>query len=82
MVAKKIAKKSVKAQKKDPAEDFEILREKLKGKKSVRYRMSESFETDDVIDHDKFGKGIVIGINNNKIDVVFSDKLRILVCNR
>ena len=75
-------KKSARTKKKDPAIDFELLAEKFKGKKPVRYSMSGSFKANDVIDHDTFGIGIVISTSDNKMDVIFSDKLRILVCNR
>ena len=79
---KKISNKSVRTKKKDPSKDFKLLSERLKGKKPVQYSMSQSFKTDDVIDHDTFGIGIVISTSYVKMDVVFSDKLRILVCNR
>jgi hypothetical protein len=78
----KTPRKSVRSKKKDPAKDFELLTEKFKGKKPVRYSMSGSFKADDVVDHNTFGKGIVIRTSYRKMDVVFSDKLRILVCDR
>jgi len=78
----KTPRKRVKTQKKDPERDFELLMEKLKGKKTVPYSMSESFKAHDVIDHDTFGKGIVIMTSHEKMDVVFSDKLRVLVFNK
>lgn len=68
--------------KKDPAKDFELLAEKFKGKKPAQYSMSGSFKVDDVIDHNTFGKGIVIKTSYQKMEVVFSDSLRILVCDR
>jgi hypothetical protein len=78
----KTPRKSVRSKKKDPAKDFELLTEKFKGKKPVRYSMSGSFKADDVVNHSTFGKGIVIRTSYRKMDVVFSDKLRILVCDR
>jgi hypothetical protein len=77
----KTPRKSVRSKKKDPAKDFELLTEKLRGKKPVQYSMSGSFKEDDVIDHNTFGKGIVIKTSFKKIEVVFSDSLRILVCD-
>ena len=84
MVEKKeqTPKKRVRAKKKDPAKDFELLAEKLKGKESVRYSMSGSFKLDDVIDHKTFGIGVVISTSYKKMDVVFADQSRILICNR
>ena len=78
----KTPKKTKRTKKKDPARDFELLTEKLKEKKPVRYSMTGSFKADDVIDHNTFGIGIVISASNKKMDVVFADQLRILVCNR
>jgi hypothetical protein len=46
------------------------------------YSMSGSFKNDDVIDHKSFGMGIVISASHDKMEVVFSDEPRILVCNR
>lgn len=78
----KTPRKSVRPKKKNPAKDYELLAEKFKGRKPVRYSMSGSFKTDDVIDHNTFGKGIVISTSYKRMDVVFSDKLRVLVRNR
>ena len=82
---KKPAKKTAKGRrtkKKDPKRDFETLTEKFKGKDPVDYSMSESFKADDVIDHKTFGVGYVISASSSKMEVVFSDKSRLLVCNR
>ncbi len=68
--------------KKTAQNKFNKLIKKLKDKKAVHYSMSQSFKKDDLIDHDTFGKGIVIDIHNKKIDVLFSDQIRILVCDR
>ena len=78
----KTSGKRVRTKKKDPARDFELLAEKFKEKKPVRYSMSGSFNADDVIDHNTFGIGIVISISYKKMDVVFADQSRVLVCNR
>ncbi len=82
---KKTAKKTAKGRrtkKKDPARDFEALTEKFQGKDTVDYSMSGSFKVDDVIDHKTFGIGYVISASSRKMEVVFSDKSRLLVCNR
>jgi hypothetical protein len=79
---KKSSKKGVRAKKTDPARDFGLLTEKFKGKKPMNYSMSGSFKADDVIDHNTFGMGIVISTSYKQMDVVFSDRPRILVCNR
>ena len=78
----KTPRKTKRTKKKDPARDFELLTEKFKGKKPMRYSMSGSFKLDDVIDHKTFGIGIVISTSYKKMDVVFADQSRILICNR
>ena len=85
----KAAGKTVKAtqtrrrtQKIDPSRDFNTLTEKFKEKKPVSYNMSGSFKADDMIKHKTFGLGIVINASYERMEVVFSDRPRILVCNR
>ena len=66
----------------DPAKKLERLFEKFKEKTPLHYKMSGSFKRDDIIEHDTFGKGVVIDIDYKKINVLFYDKLRTLVCDR
>ncbi|MFC1868239.1 hypothetical protein ACFL0H_08920 [Thermodesulfobacteriota bacterium] len=77
----KTVKSGRRTKKVDLTRDFETLNKKFKGKKPVHYTMSGSFKADDMIDHKTFGLGIVISASNEKMEVVFSDRLRILVCN-
>jgi len=79
---KKATKKSISIQEVDLTKTFEKLAEKFKEKKPLPYSMSGSFKNDDVIDHKSFGMGIVISASRDKMEVVFSDEPRILVCNR
>jgi len=66
----------------DLTKDFETLTEKFKEKKPVRYSMSGSFKVDDMIKHKTFGLGIVVSASHKKMEVVFSDRPRILVYDR
>lgn len=75
-------KKAVRTKKADPARDFELLSETVKGKKPQPYSMAGLFKTGDVIDHNIFGTGIVISAFNKQMEVVFPDHPRILVFNR
>jgi hypothetical protein len=79
---KRASKKSIRIQAVDLTKTFEELAEKFKKKMPLPYSMSGSFENDDVIDHKTFGMGIVISASHDKMEVVFSDEPRILVCNR
>lgn len=80
--SKKASKKSINTQEVDLKKTYEKLVQKFKGKKRLPYSMSGSFKNDDVIDHKTFGMGIVISASHDKMEVVFSDEPRILVCNR
>jgi DNA replicative helicase MCM subunit Mcm2 (Cdc46/Mcm family) len=79
---KKTSKKSISIQEVNLTKTFEELAEKFKKKMPLPYSMSGSFKNDDVIDHKTFGMGIVISASHDKMEVVFPDEPRILVCNR
>jgi hypothetical protein len=66
----------------DSTQSFEKLSEKFKEKKPLPYSMAGSFKNDDVIAHNTFGMGIVTSASHDKMEVVFSDGLRTLACNR
>jgi len=79
---KKTSKKSISIQEVNLTKTFEELAEKFKKRMPLPYSMSGSFKNDDVIDHKTFGMGIVISASHDKMEVVFPDEPRILVCNR
>jgi len=79
---KRTSKKSIFTQEVDLTKNFEILAQKFKEKKPLPYSMTGSFKNDDVVDHNTFGMGIVISASRDKMEVVFSDRSRLLVCNR
>ncbi|MDO9515154.1 MAG: hypothetical protein Q7J01_03525 [Syntrophales bacterium] len=62
--------------------DFAALPEKLKNKERVPYSMSGSFKFNNVIDHAAFGIGIVIKLSHQRMDVLFSDGLKTLACDK
>ena len=80
--AKKPSKKRIATPEVDLTKTFEKLAEKFKEKKQLPYSMSGLFKNDDVIDHKTFGMGVVISASHDKMEVLFSDGPRILVCNR
>ena len=63
----------------------ELWREALDKKElaSARpYSMSDSYEIDDIIDHDKFGMGIVTNvITSKKMEVLFEEGRKCMVYN-
>jgi hypothetical protein len=42
------------------------------------YRMDAKYRIGDVVDHDRFGKGIVLKLYVNKCDVLFQDRERLM----
>ncbi len=46
--------------------------------KEVAYNMAAKFQVGDIVNHDKFGKGVVMKIYPNKCDVLFQDRERLM----
>ncbi len=76
-------KKTTRSRRKDPALIWE---EALAGKENIEakdYAMDGTFEQDDVIEHPKFGRGLVREIQaEGKMEVLFKDGPKILVHGR
>jgi hypothetical protein len=51
-------------------------------KKSTPYTMDGKFHQGDVIDHSKFGPGIVEKVVDDKIEVIFRHEIKTLVHNK
>lgn len=81
-VAKVTSKRNTTTQELDLTRTFETLAHKFKEKARLPYSLSGAFKNEDVIDHKTFGTGIVISASSDRMEVVFSDGPRILVCNR
>jgi len=46
-----------------------------------KYRIDETLEPNDVVDHVKFGKGVVLKvIHPDRADIIFQDETRTLMC--
>jgi hypothetical protein len=62
-------------------QDWEKLMAKTASQKRVPYNMSGSFRTDDLIEHPKFGLGVVRHtIKPNKMEVLFQEGPKLLRC--
>ena len=47
------------------------------------YVFSENYEEGDLIEHEKFGRGVIMqNIGSTKMQVVFKDGMKLMVCNR
>lgn len=52
------------------------------GQEPTPYNMKQAFEVESLIDHPKFGIGVVTALTDSSIQVVFEDQERSLVHNR
>lgn len=64
------------------ASDYDTLMKGRDLSKAKKYKPAMVFEKNDVIDHPKFGMGLVLGDKDgSKIDVAFSDGVKTLIHN-
>ncbi|MCC6807873.1 MAG: hypothetical protein IT381_10650 [Deltaproteobacteria bacterium] len=64
------------------ASDYDTLMKGRDLSRAKKYKPAVVFEKNDVIDHPKFGMGLVLGDKDgSKIDVAFSDGVKTLVHN-
>lgn len=79
--AEAAGKPRVRAGRKDPLKTPEALWEKslseAKGKEHT-YEMQRKYRVGDIVDHQTFGRGVVLKIHHNKCDVLFKDKERLM----
>lgn len=73
--APKARKTKVKAE--ASADQWEAAISGASGKPQA-YRMDSKYRVGDVVDHDRFGKGIVRMVYVNKCDVLFQDRERLM----
>lgn len=82
----KKAKKSSAAKPKKTAIEASIEYRELMNehgsKDAVDYGISKAFSEHDIISHKVFGKGIVIKVLPQKVEVLFQDSVKLLVCNK
>lgn len=62
------------------ANDYDTLMQNKDVSRAARYRVSEAFEEGMVLDHKKFGLGLVLkNVGEDKIEVIFRDGVKTLV---
>ena len=79
--AKKVKSSSTKTTRKKSVSVGQLWMEEM-GKasgKAIGYTIREKFEVGDIIDHKKFGPGIVQAHIDDKIEVLFQHELKLLV---
>ena len=87
-VVKKVKKKRVTKAEREAAEEAERLRDKWQelhalseGQPSKKYKITDSYESNSSLDHVKLGWGYVLTSQNNRLEVLFEDGIKILVSN-
>lgn len=61
---------------------FETLKGNIQSAVAVPYSMKISFKEEQVVQHPKFGLGLVRSVQGDKIEVFFEDEVRFLVHGR
>ena len=86
---KKVTKKKrlTKAER-EAQEEIERLQEKWnelhdlsEGQASKKYKLSEDYEPNTALQHPKLGWGYVLTSQNNRIEVLFEDGIKVLISN-
>lgn len=66
-----------------PREEWEekVKQRQQEGAPTIPYRLGVSLEQGDLLHHGKFGTGVVLKIiSEDKVEVMFEDSIRVLVC--
>lgn len=74
--------KSISAKAAAHASEFESIKNGLEKSNALPYSMKITFKEDQVLQHPKFGIGLVRSVQNEKIEVFFEDEVRFLVHGR
>lgn len=62
-------------------EKWQELHELSEGQPAKKYKITDSFEANTAIDHVKLGWGYVLTSQNNRLEVLFEDGIKLLVSN-
>jgi len=87
-VKKKVKKKRITKAEREATEEAERLRDKWQelhtlseGQPAKKYKIVDSYESNSALDHAKLGWGYVLTSQNNRLEVLFEDGIKILVSN-
>jgi len=85
---KKVKKKRMTKAEREAKEEADRLKEKWnelnalsEGQPAKKYKLSEEFEPNMAIDHPKMGWGYVLSSQNNRIEVLFEEGIKVLISN-
>lgn len=63
-------------------QEYEQLISQKKTNRIINYTMGKKYHAEDIIEHKTFGKGAVVKVFPEKMDVLFESGHRMLACNR
>ncbi len=78
----RVSAKSLSAKAAAHASEFEAFKNGVDAGRAVAYSMKITFKEDQVVQHPKFGIGLVRSVQGDKIEVFFEDEVRFLVHGR
>lgn len=79
---KTVSKKTVSAKAAAHANEFENFKNTAKAENALNYSMKVTFKESQLVQHPKFGLGLVRSVQGDKIEVFFEDEVRFLVHGR
>jgi hypothetical protein len=74
--------KSISAKAAAHASQYEVFKSGVDSARAVVYSMKITFKEEQVVQHPKFGIGLVRSVQGDKIEVFFEDEVRFLVHGR
>ncbi len=87
-VIKKVKKKRVTKAEREAKEESDRLKDKWQelhtlseGQPAKKYKITDSYESNSALDHAKLGWGYVLISQNNRLEVLFEEGIKILISN-
>ena len=84
----KVKKKRITKAEREAMEEAERLRDKWQelhtlseGQPAKKYKITDSYESNSSLDHAKLGWGYVLTSQNNRLEVLFEEGIKVLVSN-
>lgn len=78
----RVSAKSISAKAAAHASEYEVFKSGVDAARAVPYSMKITFKEEQVVQHPKFGIGLVRSVQGDKIEVFFEDEVRFLVHSR
>ena len=73
--------KAINEAEKKLAQKWQSLKEKAEDVKAPAYDMKNEYEANTPIEHKQLGWGFILSNNNNRLEVLFEDGIKVLISN-